>query len=246
MFRTFMYLDEAVLRSYSTQLGILKSRKIGVSKGNVQADLGLVAGAVELESDSQSFDETVALYDQFEKKLIDLSGDEYFDFLTDDYDQSTLPSMSLFRFRGFVDVPQSFDMINSFSKLAPKMFETGVLGSDMDEISKVIMRGALCRADVQIPVVMEGLGIKVASKIKSNCIIGGDAVDLEFLSEEEATFLCKVECYRDSEEVAIYDPLRDFMKLGRAMRRHVERVDGLDVITESGPLIRAETVAIYH
>ena len=44
----------------------------------------------------------------------------------------------------------------------------------------------------------------------------------------------------------VYDPLRDFMKLGRAARRGMKRTSGLEEIKIAGPVIKGELIAIYH
>lgn len=36
------------------------------------------------------------------------------------------------------------------------------------------------------------------------------------------------------------------MKVNRAMRRSVKRGEGLEIVYEDGPVIKAEVVAIYH
>lgn len=51
-------------------------------------------------------------YDRFEALLNDMSGDNYFDFVLNDFDPATLPAMSIMRINSSFTVPESFDMVN--------------------------------------------------------------------------------------------------------------------------------------
>ena len=55
-----------------------------------------------------------------------------------------------------------------------------------------------------------------------------------------------MESYSEESKVVIYDPLRDFMKLGRAVRRKAKRGEGLESIEVDGPILKAELISIYH
>ena len=74
-----------------------------------------------------------------------------------------------------------------------------------------------------------------------------DYTDLENYQDQDVTLLCKVEGCVHREKVVVYDPIKDFIRLNRAMRRsaNLEGKEGLEPITVSGPVVKVEIVAIY-
>ena len=59
--------------------------------------------------------------------------------------------------------------------------------------------------------------------------------------------LCKVVGIVRRDTVEIFDPLKDFIKLPRAMRRQMttDNSIGFNKITVEGPVLKVEVVAIY-
>lgn len=93
---------------------------------------------------------------------------------------------------------------------------------------------------------INGLDIPVFSKLGMTYIAEGDISLLEEIESEEAVFLFKVLSHCNNEQIVVYDPLRDFMKLNRAARRSMDRSSGLEEIRIAGPVIKGELIAIYH
>lgn len=69
---------------------------------------------------------------------------------------------------------------------------------------------------------------------------------LEEIESEETVFLFKVLSHCNDEQIVVYDPLRDFMKLNRAARRSMDRSSGLEEIRIAGLVIKGELIAIYY
>lgn len=126
MFRNFIYLNEDALRSYADQLEIGKG-KIAAKKINIGAKAGPVKADAEFESREQSAS-LASLYNEFERALKDQT-DKYFDFLTGNPDPSTLPPMSIVRFRGTAEVPESFDVIATMGHMLQCSMMPGCLNS---------------------------------------------------------------------------------------------------------------------
>lgn len=61
------------------------------------------------------------------------------------------------------------------------------------------------------------------------------------------SMLCKVEGYSRKENVVIYNPARDFIRLNRALRResNLDQDDSMKPITVPGPVLKAEVIALY-
>lgn len=124
--------------------------------------------------------------------------------------------------------------------------EVGFLENENNEMPKAFLLGLLSKKDAFVPLVMEGLGVTVFSRLAMAGFAEDDISLLEELESEEAVFLFKVLSHCRDEHVVIYDPLKDFMKLSRAIRRSMDRTSGLEEIKIAGPIIKGELIAIYH
>ena len=243
MFRNFVYLNERALLCYAEQLGIGKPKMVA-KKINIGADAGPFKAGAQLEPGEQGLSLT-SLYNEFEKAL-EGEPDEYFDFLNGNPDPMTLPLMSMVRFRGTAKVPERFDAIAMMREYAPIFDDAGMFDSDDKGVSKELFLNLLAKQDAYAPLVIEGLGISVFSKIRMAFIADGDISLLEEFESEEAVFLLKVLSHCDSDRVMVYDPLRDFMKLNRAARRNMNRTLDMEEFLIDGPVIKGELIAIYH
>ena len=122
----------------------------------------------------------------------------------------------------------------------------GILETEDNGVPKDFLLNLIAKKDAYAPLVMEGLGIPVFSKLDMVRFADDDMSLFEELESEEAIFLFKVLSHCNGEQVVVYDPLRDFMKLGRAARRGMKRTSGLEEIKITGPVIKGELIAIYH
>lgn len=243
MFRNFVYLNEDALRSYAEQIGI-GNDKMTAKKFNLGAKAGPIKAGAEFEPHEQIIS-LASLYNKFEKAL-ESQPDEYFDFLTGSPDPSTLPPMSIVRFRGTAEVPESFDAIAMIRQYAPMLDGAGMLETEDSGVPKDFLLNLIAKKDAYAPLVMEGLGTPVFSKLEMARFAEDDMSLFEEFESEEAVFLFKVLSHCNGEQVMVYDPLRDFMKLGRAARRSMKRTSGLEEIKIAGPVIKGELIAIYH
>lgn len=158
MFRNFIYLNEDALRSYADQLEIAKG-KMAAKKINIGAKAGPVKADAEFEPHERSAS-LASLYKEFEKAL-ESQTDEYFDFLTGNPDPSTLPPMSIVRFRGTAEVPESFDVIATMRQYTPMLDDAGMLELKDSGVPKKFLLNLFAKKDASAPLVMEGLGITV-------------------------------------------------------------------------------------
>ena len=65
---------------------------------------------------------------------------------------------------------------------------------------------------------------------------------------QDVFMLCKVVGISKKECVEIFDPLKDFIRLPRVMRRQMEgnpNTSGLEKIKIQGPVLKVEIIAIY-
>lgn len=248
MFRSFIYLDQDALTRYSMQMDMPNGLRVKSIDGSVGASIGTVNANVSVAAERLAIDAgPIRVFDEFEAKLAGREADDFFDFLEhENYDATTLPHMCLIRFAGFATVPEGFDLFEAIQKLMPLMGETGLIDLKQDDANTRLAMRMLGEKQGSIPIVVDGLEVPIASKLKTEWIEGGDSMVLEEIQDDEAIFLCRVVAHARGERVAVFDPLRDFMKVNRAMRRTVKRSEGLEIVYEDGPLIKAEVVAIYH
>ena len=200
MFRNFVYLNEDALRSYAEQLGI-GNGKMAPKKFNLGAKAGPIEAGAEFEPHEQSLS-PASLYNKFEKAL-EGKPDEYFDFLMGNPDPSTLPPMSIVRFRGTAEVPESFGAIAMMRQYAPMLDGAGILETEDNGVPKDFLLNLIAKKDAYAPLVMEGLGIPVFSKLDMARFADDDMSLFEELESEEAIFLFKVlsHCNRSEEVV---------------------------------------------
>lgn len=248
MFRSFIYLDQDALARYSLQLGMTTALRVKSVDGSVNASMGAINANVSVAAERLVPDsDPIRIFNEFEAKLAEHKADDYFDFLEyEGCDAMTLPHMCLVRFAGSAMVPEGFDLFDAIQKFMPLMGETGMIDLKQDDVSTQLATRLLSENQGTIPIVVDGLEVPVASKLKTKWLEGGDSMILEEVQDDEAIFLCKVVAHAYGERVAVFDPLKDFMKVNRTMRRAMKRSEGLEVVYENGPVIKAEVVAIYH
>ena len=184
-------------------------------------------------------------YDNFEKALEDLDGEEYFDCVLKDYDISTVSAMNLARLSGCITIPESFDVVNLIGLFKPLLLKMVDDRIEDDKVESV--RNILSSAKADIPIIIEDNDIAIVSKLKSN-FLREDIESLEDYAEQEVFLLCKVIGRIDTKNIEIFDPLKDFIKLPRQARKAVEKdmaKTNLKKIYVEGPVLRAEIIAIY-
>ena len=248
MFRSFIYLNEEKMYSYLRQIDKeFANQQIEVSKRKTREGtignglLGVTAGT-ETEEKRELVKDITKDYDRFEKKLDELDGTEYFDLVLKDYDINTVPNMSIIRVNGSFEIPEQFDMFNLAQNFMP-LLKSQIQTSSQDE--KELMETFLGNASADIPIVMESEDLIVSSKL-STSFLEEEYAQLEEYSEQEVYMLCKVVGKMQKSQVEIFNPLKDFIKLPRAVRRSMDS-NGREVepIIIDGPVLKVEVIAIY-
>lgn len=251
MFRSFIYLDEDKFYTYKRQIdgnnsanpkAITQKRSTGFNaeyKGiginnTIQTDI-----SGEFERDI-SFD-----YDRFELSLGVLEGEDYFDcVLSTDYDLSSVPAMKLIRICNPFFIPENFDAVNLIDKFMPML-----IGQIKTESSgeQEALESILGKASADIPILVDCGDVTISGKLSAKHL-HEEYSTLEDYAEQEVYMLCKVVGMIRKDIVEIFDPLKDFIRLPRAMRRQMDREGkdlGLEKISAEGPILKVEIIAIY-
>lgn len=175
-------------------------------------------------------------------KLEELSGSEYFDLALDDYDINTVPRMSIVRVNGSFEIPEQFDMFSVAQKFMPLITSQIETSSDNE---RELMEAFLGKASADIPIVIEDEELTIASKL-SICNLEEEYAELEEYNEQEVYMLCKVVGIMQKDKVEIFNPLKDFIKLPRAVRRGMDSSgQGMEPILVDGPILKVEVIAMY-
>ena len=251
MFRSFIYLDEDKLYTYKRQIdgansaqfkSITQKKAIGFSA--VLSKVG-VNGATETNI-SGDFEKDVSFdYDQFELDLARLDGEDYFDcVLNSDYDLTTVPPMKLIRICSSFDIPEEFDAVNLIDQFMPMLMGRIEAKSSGEQEA---IESFLGRASADIPFIVEFDDVTISGKLNAKYLREA-YTSLEDYTDQDVYMLCKVVGMARKDMVEIFDPLKDFINLPRAMRRQMTangNAVGLDKISVEGPVLKVEVIAIY-
>lgn len=248
MFRSFIYLDQEKMYSYLRQIDAdYANQPVELSKkktrgGSIGTDFIGVNAGIEVEEKREVTKDVINDYDRFEKILEKLSGSEYFDLVLDDYDINTVPRMSIIRVNGSFEIPEQFDMFSVAQKIMPLITSQIETSSDNE---RELMEAFMGKASADIPIIMEDEELTIASKLS----IGNleeEYAELEEYNEQEVYMLCKVVGIVQKDKVEIFNPLKDFIKLPRAVRRGMDSGNqGMEPILVDGPVLKVEVIAMY-
>ena len=251
MFRSFIYLDEDKLYTYKRQISGQNtpnpkaiSRKKTAGFAASLNGFG-VNGTTETNIDGE-FEKDISFdYDQFELDISNLDGEDYFDFvLHDEYDLTSVPAMKLIRICCGFEIPEAFDAVNLVEQFRPMLMgqiETKSAGE------QEALQGILGNASADIPFIVELDEVTISGKLNAKYLYE-DYASLEDYADQDVYMLCKVVGMVQKDIVEIFDPLKDFIRLPRAMRRQMSTDDtslGIDKISVEGPVLKVEVIAVY-
>lgn len=251
MFRSFIYLDEDKLYTYLRQIkgkNPVQPKSINQKKSTaLSATIKNVGMNAAFETDiSGEFEKDVSFdYDHFELELAQLDGEDYFDcVLNAEYDLTTVPAMKIIRICSGFEIPEAFDAVNLIDRFMPMLLgqiETKSVGE------QEAMEGILGKASADIPFIIECDDVTISGKLNSKHL-HEEYASLEDYADQDVYMLCKVVGMVRKDTVEIFDPLKDFIRLPRAMRRQMTTSGnsvGLDKISVEGPVLKVEVIAIY-
>lgn len=251
MFRSFIYLDEDKLYTYKRQISgqnipnpkaISKKKTAGFSA--TVNGFG-VNGTTETNIDGE-FEKDISFdYDHFELDISNLDGEDYFDFvLHSEYDLTSIPAMKLIRICSNFEIPEAFDAVNLVEKFRPMLMGQIETKSASEQEA---LQGILGNASADIPFIVELDDVTISGKLNARYLYE-DYSSLEDYADQEVYMLCKVVGMVRKDFVEIFDPLKDFIRLPRAMRRQMTSDGnsiGLDKISVEGPVLKVEVIAMY-
>ena len=161
-----------------------------------------------------------------------------------EYDLTTIPSMKLLRICNSFEIPEAFDVVTLIDQFKPMLI--GQIETKSTGEQEALM-SILENASADIPFVIEHDDITISGKLNTKFLCE-DYASLEDYADQDVYMLCKVVGIVRKDLVEIFDPLKDFIRLPRAMRRQMSAAGnstGLDKIIIGGPVLKVEVIAIY-
>lgn len=108
------------------------------------------------------------------------------------------------------------------------------------------MRAFIGSASADVPIISEFDNVNIYGKLNTKYLIE-EYDQLDEYYEQDVFILCKVIGLIQKDRVKIFDPLKDFIKFPRAIRRQVKigEIHGFEDIYINGPVLKVEIIAIY-
>lgn len=252
MFRSFIYLDEDKLYTFKRQIEGVNSVQPKTVNNKKEVGMSANFNGLGIKSNAETsitgdYEKDVSFdYDKLEAYLQELEAEDYFDFVLyqENYDIHTVSSMKIIRLNTNFEIPEQFDMvelIGRFKHILMKQVATNTL-SEQQMLEKVFEN-----ASTDIPIIAEYEDVIISSKLNAKKL-KEDYENLEDYADQEVYMLCKVVGIVKKDTVEIFDPLKDFIKLPRNLRREMYKQGndiGLEKISVNGPVLKVEVIAIY-
>lgn len=182
---------------------------------------------------------------EFEKMLSDR--DDYLDFTErPEYDLQYVGRGTIVKFDGYIRVPEEFDLTQTIDKFKP-LFVSSISTNDSDEAEQEAIRLFLETKDTKMPVTIEFGDYILCAKLNTNDLLISYE-DMEEYEELEVTTIARITTNNViNKEKPYYDPLKDFIKLNRYMRRTMkERGEGINEIFAEDDYKTIEVLAVYQ
>lgn len=232
MFGTMLYYDRQKAEEYLEIISRKKTIKPGKITVESDKNAGLSMGIVDLGVKGRTSIEGEyrenAMLDCLNLETQLQGRDDYFDFLdvAGTYTLSTMPSGSIIKIRGVLEIPDGVDLINLAGQFWPQILDSIEC---KDEQERELLNAVLGknRSKIKIPMLAEVDGSDdynlIFSKLKlDNFLIEVD--ELEQYENEEVTILGRLVYKKElhGTRYTAYDVYRDFLGLNRALRKEIK------------------------
>lgn len=252
MFGKIIYYDKKTVDEYTALIN--GKRNVQVEEYDVANDKGMKADLKILEADakaSKSYKAKVqesTLFDCNQFEMLLSGRDDFIDFTASEGRTVDTASRGyIIKINAFVSIPEEFDMVALIDRFKPLLINAIDI-EETDSNSKMALQTFLGNAKAtKIPIILEADDDILCGKIVADNLII-DYAELEEFDGEEITVLarCASNGMNDSNK-AIYDPLKDFLTLNRALRKQMkEKPDELGSIYVETNYKPIDILAIYR
>lgn len=249
MFRSFIYLDTDKMYTYKRQIDGSRTQTTAMNQKH-SAGLAATIKNVSLNASTETnvtreiINDISIDYDHFEIDLTAMDGSDYFDCVVSDYDMLTIPAMKIIRLCNGFTIPEAFDVVNLIDLFMPMLMGEIETTSSGEQAA---LESILGKASADIPILIECDDITVSGKLNAKYLLE-EYASLEEYADQDVYLLCKVVGIARKDNVVIFDPLKDFIRLPRMARRQMEKdgeTMGMEKISVPGPILKVEIIAIY-
>jgi len=225
MFGRMMYYDKKTVDDYKAL--IKGQRHVRVEEYEVSDDKGISVDLKAVSTDAKASKNYVAkvvesmLYDcdEFEKLLT--GREDYFDLTqSSGFDLSTVPRGSIIKVDAFLEVPENFDIMQVIDRFKP-LFLDSIDTDSMEQSGKDALRVFLESAKAtRIPIIGDVDDFLLCAKLYQENLVSeyGEFEEID----EQVTVVARVSSDLINCNKPFYDPLKDFMKMNRMMRRSMK------------------------
>lgn len=155
-----------------------------------------------------------------------------------------MPRASIGKMQTKFYIPEEFDYIELINIFKPIIMSS----LDVKESEQDLYDAFLGNTKADIPIIMEYDNKSIFGKLDMR-FLNEDYNQLEEYESEEVTVLFKLNSHDTGNKVTLFDPLKDFIKLNRTMRRSPDLKSSytkeFSPIIINGPVIKVEVLAIY-
>lgn len=250
IFGNVIYYDDEKISDYSSM--ILGHHDLKVDEYEIYSENSGKFGIKFIEADLNGSKKYTAkvkesmLYNcHYFESLLE-NREDYFDCTIKSFDLQTIGRSNIIKFEGFIYVPEEFDIVQTIQKFRHLFMDT--ITSDFEnETEKEFLKTFFESKDTKIPVVIELGNFIMCSKLNSSKMII-EYEELEEFEELDVTIIARtISTSFVNKTKPFYDPLKDFIKLNRSLRRSVgERTEGLHEIYSDTDYKTIEILAIYQ
>lgn len=252
MFRSFIYVNTEKVYEYYSLLDESIKEKILSKERSITNKAGLSTKPIGIERfktetiKSEISQYFLSDYNKFEGELTKLDGEHYFDLdeNCNKYDISTIPRASIGKMQTKFYIPEEFDYIELINLFKPMLMSS----LDIKKSEQDLYDAFLGNTTADIPIIMEYDNNSVFGKLDTR-FLNEDYNQLEEYESEDVTVLFKLNSHDSGYKVTVFDPLKDFIKLNRAMRKSSDLKSSytkeFSPIIIDGPVIKVEVLAIY-
>lgn len=251
IFGDVIYYDEKKIMEYSSVITrqhnlTIKEYEISDDK-SAHMNLKILGGDLQGSRKYKAEVKESLLYNcvAFEKLLN--GRDDFADFTeSTQWDINTIARGFIIKFNGYMKVPEEFDITQTIQRFKPMLMDS-IVNDGMDETEKKAFKSFFEVSDAKIPVLIDIEASLISSKlIGNNMLVTYE--ELEEYEDLEVTIIARVTTNNLVDmKKPFYDPLKDFMRLNRTLRRTMgERTEGLYEIYADQNYKTVEILAIYQ
>lgn len=228
MFGKMVYFDESTINEYMSIISNKNNFKVDEYKVSKARSINLAPNGLGFKVDnkkeynSKAAESLLLECIKFENLLSER--EEFIDYSFYENEIETVSKGTIIKVDGFVSVPEEFDIVNLIDKFKYMLIDSKKEDDEStgDTEAQNMFLKNLSTPKIPIIIDIEG-GVLCGKLIAENLLV--EYQDLSELDDIEMTIIARCASSKmQQKEKPYYDPLRDFLKLNRRMRKEMNPV----------------------